>query len=79
MPDEYFRCDCVLCKRSFKFSNHTYDGKKIPVWNVMICKTCLSSNHDGIVPESYPELIAQLESAGIEIQLNKKGCLDIPR
>jgi hypothetical protein len=79
VADEFFYCDCFLCKRSFKIGPHLYEGKRIPSWNIMICDTCRDSNWDGIVPNSHKDLVEYLEVQGIEIHLNEKGWINIPK
>jgi hypothetical protein len=70
--------DCALCKRSFQFGPHRYDGRKVQAWDVMLCSTCVSGNWDGIVPGSWPGFIKDLEARGIAIKLNDQGWLPIP-
>ena len=70
--------DCFICRRLFQFGEHVYDGRHIAEWDVQICRTCLSANWDGIVPQTHPDLVRHLEEKGIEIKLNAKGWLDIP-
>ncbi|HAV49724.1 MAG TPA: hypothetical protein DCX75_05945 [Brevundimonas sp.] len=70
--------DCFLCRQPFRFGAHIYDGRGIGDWGVTFCRTCISGNHDGIVLESHPRLVAHLKERGIEIRLNARGWLDIP-
>jgi hypothetical protein len=74
-----FVCDCFLCKQSFQFGPHVYDGRRILEWDVMVCRTCYSGNWDGIVPETYPHLIPYLQARGVEVTLNAKGWIDWPK
>ena len=63
---------CFLCKRAGA-------GSAVSQWGgIRICNTCRLSNHDGVVPMSYPHLKEHLESLGLEVKLNAKGWIDIP-
>ena len=44
----------------------------------MVCNARREANHDGIVPETYPHLISELEAQGIKVAFNKAGFLPIP-
>jgi len=79
MQDPKFFEECFLCKRSFQFGPHRYAGRRIPQWNIMICEGCDNGNWDGIVPSRSPQLIAHLHTLGVEIRLNEKGWIDLPR
>jgi hypothetical protein len=57
--------DCFLCRGSFQFGPHLYRGQPITPWGIMVCLTCFDGNHDGIVPATYPHLIAHLRDKGI--------------
>ena len=70
--------ECFLCKQSFQFGPHIYDGKRIPGWDVMVCRGCYAANWDGIVPSTYPHLIPYLESRGASVALNEKGWIPWP-
>ena len=72
-------CSCFLSQRDFQYGPHIYDGRRVPQWDIMVCKHCHAGNWDGIVIESHPRLAAHLKSRGIEICLNEKGWLDWPR
>lgn len=73
-----FMFPCFLCRRQFQFGPHRYDGRAIPTWGVRFCDVCISSNHDGIVPEAHPELMDQLARKGVTVTLNARGWLPIP-
>lgn len=77
-PPEPFLFDCFLCRRSFQFGPGRYDGRAIGSWGVRFCSICVSSNHDGIVPEQHPRLMDHLKAKGIEVRLNHRGWLSIP-
>ncbi len=71
-------CECFLCKRRFQFGPQVYDGKRIPSWNVMVCRNCYDANWDGIVPETHPHLIPYLQSRGGRVALNEHGWISWP-
>jgi len=78
MGDDPMMVDCFLCKGTFRFGQNRYDGRAIGQWKINICRSCLAGNHDGIVPESHPDLEPHLRSIGIEPSRNAKGWIDIP-
>lgn len=78
MEGEKILYDCFLCQRPFQFGPHIYDGRHIPQWGIQVCRTCVDSNWDGLVPEMHPRLVKYLEEKGIAIRLNKAGWIDIP-
>ncbi len=66
--------DCCVCDEPFKFGPHVYEGRPIPGWqDLMICRECEKSNHDGVVSATHPHLMQRLKSLGIEVVLNKDG------
>jgi hypothetical protein len=67
--------ECFLCDDPFEFGTQTYLGKRVRAWDIMVCNECLAANHHGIVPESYPHLIAHLEVRGIRPEKNAEGCI----
>jgi hypothetical protein len=71
--------ECFLCKQGFQFGPHAYNGRRIAAWDIMVCKSCDDGNWDGVVTESHPDLLQHLETRGIEIRLNEKGWLDLPK
>lgn len=71
--------ECFLCRSQFQFGPHAYRGKPINAWDMVVCDTCYKANWDGIVPLTYPHLIARLKSRGIGISLNRKGWIDWPQ
>lgn len=77
--DPKFVAQCFLCKQGFQFGPHTYKGRRIPAWDIMICESCDNGNWDGVVPHTHPDLIQHLEKQGIGIRLNEKGWLDLPK
>jgi len=70
--------ECFLCRWWFQFALHIYNGLNIVAWDAQICDWCLAANHDGIMPQSHPDLIEYLLAKKIPITLNHKGWLDIP-
>lgn len=76
--DPKFMVDCFLCERPFQFGPHIYSGRPIQGWGVTFCLSCIRGNHDGIVTDLHPRLVAHLEKEGIPVHLNAKGWLDIP-
>jgi hypothetical protein len=52
---------CFLCKQSFQFGPHLYDGRHIASWGISICHSCDAANWDGVVPNSHPDLIEHLK------------------
>jgi hypothetical protein len=78
MVDDKVCYDCFLCKRPFQFGDHVYKGRHIAAWDVEICDGCLSSNWDGIVPDTHPDLIEHLKAKEIPVTLNPRGWIDIP-
>ena len=69
---------CFLCKQSFQFGPHLYDGRHIASWGISVCRSCDAANWDGVVPDSHPDLIEHLKQRGVRIQLNGKGWLPLP-
>jgi hypothetical protein len=68
---------CFLCKKPFEFgADH---GRKIPVWNIMVCNACYQGNWDGIAPEAHPDLMSYLKSQGIEVSPNAMDLIDWPK
>jgi hypothetical protein len=39
----------------------------------MVCNECLAANHDGITPETYPQLATHLKIRGIQPENNADG------
>lgn len=71
--------DCFLCRCNFQFGPHIYSGKPIRAWGgIMVCKTCLDANADGIVPTTYPHLEAHLKNLGVVSPTNEQGWISIP-
>ncbi len=70
--------ECFLCKTQFQFGPHTYNGRRIPPWDIMVCSSCYGGNWDGLVLSSHPRLEAHLKARGIKIHLNEKGWLNWP-
>ena len=44
-------CSCFLSQRDFQYGPHIYDGRRVPQWDIMVCKHCHAGNWDGIVIE----------------------------
>jgi hypothetical protein len=78
MEGEKTLVKCFLCRREVQFGPHVYNGKTIPPWDIFVCDTCYQANWDGIVPGTFPHLIAHLKSKSIEIRPNKRGWIDWP-
>jgi hypothetical protein len=70
--------ECFMCGSDFQFGPHVYGGRAIGAWNISVCQSCYSSNHDGIVREQHPKLMAHLKEQGLGIQLNNRGWLSWP-
>lgn len=69
---------CFLCENSFPFSHGAYRGRGIGAWQIQVCDLCYNSNWDGIVPQTYPKLVAHLAAIGVTPQLNAKRYLVWP-
>ncbi len=69
---------CFLCHQEFQYEPHAYHGKHIGAWGIMVCHTCFRANHDGIVPENHPTLVAHLKARGISPSINVKGWIEWP-
>ena len=69
---------CLLCGNHFPFGNHSYRGRKIQGWDLMLCTTCIDGNWDGIVPSSATHLLKFLQNKGIEVQYDINGYIPIP-
>jgi hypothetical protein len=78
--DDCFRymIDCFLCRQSFQFGPHRYDGKGIGAWKISVCLPCYNGNWDGLVPEQHPKLMQNLKDLGLEPALNSRGWLSWP-
>jgi hypothetical protein len=70
--------DCFMCKRPFQFGPHSYLGRRIAEWDIMVCDICYPSNWDGIMPERHPDLVPYLRSKGIEVRYNSRGWINWP-
>lgn len=70
---------CLLCRKTFNFGGGSYRGRYFRQWKASICEGCCSANHDGIVPTTYPWLVPHLKTIGVEIVLNEKGWIPLPR
>jgi hypothetical protein len=55
-----------------------YAGIHVPQWGEHICNSCLASNWDGIVPQTWPHVVPILKAKGVEVTLNARGWIDIP-
>jgi hypothetical protein len=64
---------CFLCEDEFQFGPHSYLGKPINAWGIMVCNECLAANRDGIVRETYPHLAAHLDALGLQPEKNAEG------
>jgi hypothetical protein len=69
---------CGLCGQEFQFGPHRYAGRKVVVWNVIVCDTCDSMNHDGLDPHQHRELMARLKDEGVALQKLPGGFIAIP-
>ena len=77
MKDENIpTCECLLCRRHFKFGFHKYEGRPVPQLAMNVCRSCEAANWDGIVPDE--RIKAHLKENGIAVSLNKNGWIDIP-
>ncbi len=79
MGEREAKAGCILCGARFGFAPHAYHGHWVDAWGVSICHACLGANSEGVALGRYPRLAAHLEARGIEIRLNEKGWLPIPR
>jgi cytochrome c553 len=70
---------CFLCKQPLSVQTaRPYHSKYIRQWDIEVCSTCHSGNHDGIVLGQYPQLAERLNTKGINMELNERGRLDWP-
>jgi len=70
---------CFVTGKKFRYGPHIYEGRRVAAWDEMISNEAEKWNADGIVPSTYPHVIKALEEKGIEVKLNEKGWLPIPR
>lgn len=54
MTEPTHTIECFLCKQSFEFGPHRFDGRRLREWDAMVCGACYRNRHDGIVPGTYP-------------------------
>lgn len=67
---------CPICRSSFAFGDHQYDGKYLPYYGLTVCWTCYRANHDGWGPFADPFIVEALSSAGrTHPPRNEKGWL----
>ena len=67
---------CYICDQQFQFGPHVYDGKFIPTYELTVCRTCYSANHDGWAPHYEQKILKHLEEKGICVpERNKSGWL----
>lgn len=56
-------------------SHHIYNGKRIPSYDIMVCRICYDSNWDGWA-QHKEKLVAHLKEKGLPIPKdNEKGWL----
>lgn len=79
MTEQQNMAECFLCQRPFPFGPRRYYGRPIEAWNIMVCDICYGANEGGIVPGTYPHLVAHLESRGVAITPNVRGWIDWPK
>lgn len=76
MPDPAFMCDCDVCGNKFQFGEHVYDGKRIHLYDIMVCMGCYRSNWDGWAPQFEGNVTAKLVAQGKRLPArNDKGLL----
>lgn len=74
MPNE----NCIICDRPFATdTNGKFVGRRhVRAWDALAHGTCVSGNHDGIVPNDA--LLARLAAKGVEPVLNERGWIPVP-
>jgi hypothetical protein len=70
--------DCFLCQEPFQYGPHVYMGQPVKAWDIIVCRSCIRGNQDGIVPSTYPHLDAHLEARGAFKRNEKIGWIDWP-
>jgi len=78
MIGEPLRQTCFICGRRFQFSQHTYDGRRISRWDIMICRQCDNGNQDGLNPQGNEKLLEHLKERKTEIKFTSNGFIVIP-
>jgi hypothetical protein len=74
MASEKFMFNCELCRVPYQHGPHIYEGRKWQRYNIMVCRTCDSSNWDGIAPLLESRFEALLREKGIALPArNAKG------
>ena len=69
---------CFLCQRQFQYGPHVYNGTWLRSWQIIACRGCLSGNHDGIVPTTFPHLLDHLKAKGVKLTYNDQGWICLP-
>jgi hypothetical protein len=67
MPSTKIMLGCGLCGAQFQFGPHVYDGKHISRYQLTICRSCWSGNHDGYGPAVEKQFLAHLKAKGIPV------------
>ena len=70
--------NCGICSRLFRYGPHVYLGQPVKDWDIMACRSCIKSNHDGIVAATHPELVEHLKDCGVEIRFYANGHIAWP-
>ena len=79
MPDQKPIMEkCFVCEIAFQRGPHIYKGRMVEGWSELVCDGCITINHDGIVPSSYPHLLPALRAKGIQPKLNANGFIVVP-
>ena len=67
--------ECFLCKGSFQFGPHIYDGKRILPWGMLVCDECHRGTRDGIVPANHRTWCHTFNRAGCRLDITRKAGL----
>lgn len=72
--------ECFLCQRPKQCGGGIWEAHYVPSWHLLLCNSCRSANHDGIVPTSThgQRLVEHLRARDITIELNSRGWIPIP-
>lgn len=74
------RYQCLCCGTRYEVGNHIYPVSPVQAWGAaLICDRCRNTNSDGIVPSTYPLLIAHLKLHGVTPVKNERGWWPIPQ
>lgn len=67
---------CHTCDSEFKFGPHEYRGRKILLYDIMVCSSCFQANWDGWQPRLESRVTARLLEQGKPLpERNANGLL----